>query len=166
MKIISGGQSGVDRAALDAAIECGLVTGGWCPRNRRAEDGVIDVRYPLRETASEDYEERTLWNVRDSDATLIVRGPDTGGGTAFTIECAERLGKPYFIVQFDEDDAWRKALVWLHSNRIEVLNVAGPRESTVPGAYAAAKAILIKILATIQENGQTRQNSNVNPNKD
>lgn len=72
LKIVSGGQTGVDRAALDVALELGLPCGGWCPKGRKAEDGVIHSRYPLKETPSEEYNERTTWNVRDSDGTLIV----------------------------------------------------------------------------------------------
>jgi hypothetical protein len=72
VRVVSGGQTGVDRAALDAALACGLPCGGWCPRGRRAEDGPIDPGYPLRETPGDDYAERTEWNVRDSDATLVL----------------------------------------------------------------------------------------------
>ena len=86
-KIISGGQSGVDRAALDAALAAGLELGGWCPKGRRAEDGPIADRYPLNETDCESYATRTRWNVRDSDATLILCDAEPAGGTALTIEC-------------------------------------------------------------------------------
>src|SRR5437660_8666127 len=97
-KLISGGQTGVDRAALDVALELGLPCGGWCPRGRKAEDGVIPDRYPLAETPSPSYRQRTRWNVRDSDGTLIlVRGRPTGG-TALTLASARRLGKPVLVV--------------------------------------------------------------------
>src|SRR5438445_1429872 len=93
-KVISGGQTGVDRAALDVALELGVPAGGWCPKGRKAEDGSLAPRYPLTETPSEEYWQRTEWNVRDSDGTLVLtRGAPTEG-TAYTIEVAKKLGKP------------------------------------------------------------------------
>src|SRR5205823_7624375 len=138
-KIISGGQTGVDRAALDVALELDLPCGGWCPRGRRAEDGPIETRYPLRETPSALYPVRTRWNVRDSDGTLIlVRGrPDRG--TALTRELAEAMRKPLLVVDLDDElcpDAVRR---WIEQNGIAVLNVAGPRESSQPGIHAEAR---------------------------
>src|SRR2546429_554237 len=97
-KIISGGQTGVDRAALDVALELGLPCGGWCPRGRRAEDGPIDSRYPLRETNALAYPVRTRWNVRDSDGTLILTRGRPDRGTALTRDLAERMGKPLLTV--------------------------------------------------------------------
>src|SRR5947209_13063019 len=96
-KIVSGGQTGVDRAALDVALELGLPCGGWCPRGRRAEDGPLPARYPLTETSWEGYPQRTRWNVRDSDGTLILTRGQPDRGTALTIKLAQRLGKPYRI---------------------------------------------------------------------
>jgi len=99
IKIISGGQTGVDRAALDFAIQYGFEHGGWCPRERLAEDGVIPSVYQLRETDSMEYNERTGKNVLDSDATLIVaRGGELSGGTAFTKACAEQHRRPLLVV--------------------------------------------------------------------
>ncbi|MFQ5587063.1 MAG: putative molybdenum carrier protein, partial [Thermodesulfobacteriota bacterium] len=92
--IVSGGQTGVDRAALDVALELGIRCGGWCPKGRLAEDGVIDSRYHLDETGSKSYSQRTEWNVRDSDGTLILTVEEPTGGTALTIRAAEELGKP------------------------------------------------------------------------
>ena len=91
-KIISGGQAGVDRAALDIALELGIECGGWCPKGRGAEDGRIGPKYPLLETGSEDPNVRTERNVRDSDATLIFTWGKPTGGTAYTIKMAEKLG--------------------------------------------------------------------------
>src|SRR5437870_9182944 len=97
-KIISGGQTGVDRAALDVALELGLPCGGWCPKRRRAEDGPIPERYPLTETSSRAYPQRTRCNVLDSDGTLILTRGRPTGGTALTIQIAAESGKPYFVV--------------------------------------------------------------------
>ena len=91
-RIVSGGQSGVDRAALDVARELGYPTGGWCPKGRRAEDGPIDDGYPLIETPSDRYVQRTRWNVRDSDGTLILLRGAAEGGTRITIEFAHKKG--------------------------------------------------------------------------
>ena len=91
-RVVSGGQTGVDRAALDAAIERGIPCGGWAPRGRRAEDGLIPAHYPVHETESDRYPVRTRANVRDSDATLILCRGRPSGGTAFTIACAEKIG--------------------------------------------------------------------------
>ena len=97
-QIISGGQSGVDRAALDAAREMGVPVGGWCPKGRRAEDGAIAACYPLDETPSDQYAQRTEWNIRDSDGTLVLTfGPPTGG-TALTVRLADRLGKRCLVL--------------------------------------------------------------------
>lgn len=140
----------MDRAALDAAIETGLRAGGWCPRGRRAEDGIIDEKYPLVETPDEAYDQRTSWNVRDSDATLVLAGGKPTGGTAFTIEAARREGRPCLIVPPSEDhvDQVRR---WLARERIRTLNVAGPRESTEPGIYRRAYRFLQVLFAAEQQ---------------
>ena len=136
MKIISGGQTGVDRAALDFAIRHGREHGGWCPRGRLAEDGVIPPVYQLRETESAEYDERTEKNVLDSDATLIVtRERKLSGGTAFTKTCAEQHGRPLLVV-CERDGVSRSAAAlskFLKRNKVHTLNVAGPRESQAPG---------------------------------
>src|SRR5437660_8982603 len=97
-KLISGGQTGVDRAALDVAIELGLPCGGWCPKGRRAEDGRIPGRYPLKETPSWVYPQRTEWNIRDSDGTLVLTLSRATGGTALTIHLAKSMRKPVLII--------------------------------------------------------------------
>jgi hypothetical protein len=138
MKIVSGGQTGVDRAALDVALSLGLPVGGGCPKGRRAEDGIIPDRYPLTETPEPDYETRTRRNVEDSDGTLILNLGTLDGGTALTARHARQIGKPCLIVALEagiEPAAFR---AWLDRNQIAVLNVAGPRESQRPGVYAAA----------------------------
>ena len=136
IKIISGGQTGVDRAALDFAIRHGYEHGGWCPRDRRAEDGFIPPHYELHETDSPDYVERTEQNVLDADATLIVvRDRELSGGTAFTKVCAEQHGRPWLII-CEQDGVPRSAATlsnFLIRNQIRTLNVAGPRESQATG---------------------------------
>jgi hypothetical protein len=146
MKIVSGGQTGVDRAALDVALELGMECGGWCPAGRWAEDGPIDARYPLRETPSADPAERTEWNVRDSDATLILTTGAESAGTALTREVARRLGKPVYTFHagaLEDVGAFRR---WLQVARVRTLNVAGPRESEAPGVHADARRILLALL--------------------
>ena len=141
-RVVSGGQTGADRAALDVALEGGLAAGGWCPAGRRAEDGPIDPRYPLDETRSEDYAERTDWNVRDSDGTLIVARPPLSGGTALTERLAQSRRKPCLVVHPDEPEAVERMRAWIAKHAIRTLNVAGPRESSGTGSYAATRRLL------------------------
>jgi hypothetical protein len=147
VRIVSGGQTGVDRAALDVASEVGMGRSGWCPRGRRAEDGVIPVAYPLRETPSAAYPERTAWNVRDSDGTLVITRGRPRGGTALTVSLARRAGKPALVVDLEGGTAVAETGRWLSENRIGVLNVAGPRESEAPGIHDQAAAFLRELLA-------------------
>ncbi len=147
LRIVSGGQTGVDRAALDLALELGLPCGGWCPKGRRAEDGPLPERYPLRETSSPAYPQRTARNVRDSDATLILTRGTPDRGTALTARLAEREGKPYRVVDMAGRPDPADVRAWLDANRVGVLNVAGPRASSCPGIYAEAKAFLRAILS-------------------
>lgn len=145
LKIVSGGQSGVDRAALDFAIAGGYPHGGWCPRGRRAEDGAIAARYALNETASAGYRERTRRNVLDSDATLILNTGNLADGSLLTLRIAEREGKPVHVVALDAASRHRQLSQvsdWLRTHRIGVLNVAGPRESKRPGIRTRALALL------------------------
>jgi hypothetical protein len=137
--VVTGGQTGVDRAALDVALALGLSHGGWCPRGRRAEDGPIDERYALRETESDRYHIRTERNVEDADATLILTlgGPLTGG-TRLTQTYARRHGKPCRVVALGDETDPAAVRAWLAELDVRILNIAGPRESTQPGVYAAA----------------------------
>jgi len=141
-KIVSGGQTGVDRAALDAALHLGIPCGGWCPRGRRAEDGAIPSRYPLVETPTARYPQRTEWNVRDSDGTLVLHAGRPRGGTALTIRLVARLRKPVLPVDLDLDPDPRAVLEWIAGRGIRVLNVAGPRESESPGVGRRADGFL------------------------
>lgn len=146
-RIVSGGQTGVDRAALDAAIECGYEVGGWCPAGRRAEDGRIPSRYPLQETLSNEYAERTTWNVRDSDATLVLIRGEAVGGTQLTIQEAQRLGRPVMVVPLSRFDA-SVTSAWLEKENVSVLNIAGPRESEEPGVYDEARDAMRSLLVS------------------
>jgi hypothetical protein len=141
-KIVSGGQTGVDRAALDVALAVGLERGGWCPQGRRAEDGRIPDEYPLQETETAEYAERTELNVRDSDGTLILTAGPPIGGTAYTIECAQRLKKPYYVVDLLRQRTTEGIRQWLETQNILALNVAGPRESQSAEAYSLASRFL------------------------
>lgn len=145
-KIISGGQTGVDRAALDTALQAGWEIGGWCPAGRRAEDGIIAARYPLQETPSADYAQRTTWNVRDSDGTLVLLAASPAGGTALTIQETERQGKPLLVMDLHTLPSVSTVAHWLALHAIKVLNVAGPRESEAPGIYGRAKAFMATLL--------------------
>lgn len=129
----------MDRAALDAALELGICCGGWCPQGRRAADGVIPVRYPLRETRSRHYAERTRCNVRDSDATLVLHLGGLSGGTLLTAQIALQLEKPLLCVNLAQAWEFGQALQWLQREGVGRLNVAGPREQEQPGIYRLAK---------------------------
>lgn len=146
-KIVSGGQTGVDRAALDVAIRLNIPHGGWCPRGRAAEDGHIPERYQLRcptDSDSEDKEpnifnERTILNIRDSDGTLILVPamplPSTiTDGTHVTIREIKNKRKPYLMIDLSKYDI-DLIVRWVSKYEIKVLNIAGPRESKSPGIY-------------------------------
>ena len=147
-KIVSGAQTGVDRAALDAAIELGIAHGGWCPRGRLAEDGRIPSRYHVTETDSPEYWVRTEQNVLDSDATLILcRGKPTGG-TELTLRLAQRHGKPCLVADLDQAPEPETIRRWIAKHKVKVLNVAGPRESQSPGIAAQAGEFLRVLFGT------------------
>lgn len=148
-RVVSGGQTGVDRAALDVALEMGIPCGGWCPRGRRAEGGPIPDCYPLRETPSAGYPERTGWNVRDSDGTLIITRGKPRGGTALTASLARRGGKPVLVVDLEAGERLSDARAFLAENGIRTLNVAGPRESEAPGIHDQAASLLRKLLSGV-----------------
>jgi len=145
-RIVSGGQTGVDRAALDAAREVGLGVGGWCPRGRRAEDGRVPDDYPLEETRTADYRERTRRNVLVADATLVLTRGAPAGGTAYTLGVARRAARPCLVVDLQAPPAIESVRAWLAANRVGTLNVAGPRESRHPGIHARARSFLRRLL--------------------
>jgi hypothetical protein len=147
--IVSGGQTGVDRGALDAALARGFPCGGWCPEGRRAEDGVIPERYPMRELPGGGYRERTIANVRDADATLIIHSGAVSGGTRLTLQACEKFGRPSLCVDaaaVDVPQAAAMAAAFLAKHRVGVLNVAGPRESGAPRAAAYAERVISLML--------------------
>lgn len=145
-KVVSGGQTGVDRAALDVALELGIPCGGWCPKGRRAEDGPIAARYPLRETDSTEYPVRTERNVKDSDGTLILNLGPLEGGTALTLKFARTYNKPHLVLDLSEPGDPAFVREWLRNEKVCVLNVAGPPESARPGIYAKALEFLKTML--------------------
>lgn len=146
--IISGGQTGVDRAALDVALEHNFQCSGWCPKGRKAEDGPLPARYPVKETKSSDYRVRTELNVKETDGTLVLTWGKPTGGTAFTIKLAHKHKKPCLVLGLEKNDPEIVMTIknWIEKNNVRVLNVAGPRESKTPGIYKTAKDILIGLL--------------------
>lgn len=153
LKIVSGGQTGVDRGALDAALELGAPCGGWCPQGRTAEDGRISCRYPLHELPGAGYIERTRRNVLDSDGTLIIYFGELEGGTKATVDFCAEHGKPHLLIAADRTppaDAARQAQAFVKAKGIRVLNVAGPRASKSPDARDYAHETIGALLALLQ----------------
>lgn len=149
-KIVSGGQTGVDRGALDAALSSGFACGGWCPAGRLSESGPIPDRYPLKELAGSGYRERTERNVRDSDGTLIVHFGALNGGTQLTLSLARQLRKPVLSLDMSATCMMRAELhlaSFIDCYDIGTLNVAGPRESKVPGAQLTTKRLISSLFA-------------------
>ena len=150
-KIVSGGQTGVDRAALDVAIELKIDHGGWCPLGRRSEDGPIDERYQLSEVDASDYTVRTERNVIDSDGTLILHFGALSGGTRLTWKLAHKHQRPVLKIDLQSHSP---ALTvpslqdWIEHQEIKTLNVAGPRESTVPGIGDRVRDFLSTVFGT------------------
>ncbi len=145
MKLVSGGQTGADRAALNVALELGLDHGGWVPKGRAAEDGPLPGRYRVRETPSQDPASRTERNVMDSDATLLISHGPLTGGSELTRRFAAALGKPVLHVELGRlgaAEAAERIARWLGALRCRTLNVAGPRASEEAGIHAAAGAVL------------------------
>lgn len=141
--IISGGQTGADRAALDFAIEHGIPHAGWCPKGRKALDGPLSGKYQLKETPLEAYAQRTEWNVVDSDGTVIFTlGKSPSAGALKTIQLAQTHGRPWIHLHRCVSDAPEKLLHFVDAHKISRLNVAGSRESTEPGVYAWVTSIL------------------------
>ena len=147
-KIVSGGQTGVDRAALDAALSLEVPCGGWCPKGRKAEDGRLDARYPLKEARSREYAERTTLNVRDSDGTLVLTIGEPSGGTLQTINDAARLERPCLVLDISIHAKKSTVLSWAKNNSVRILNIAGPRESKSNGIYKRSFSFIKKLLSS------------------
>ncbi len=148
-KIISGGQTGADRAALDFAIKYNIPYSGWIPKGRKAEDGRLPVHYQLQAMPSGVYSKRTEQNVLDSDGTLIVSYGFLAGGSALTREFAKRQKRPCIHVDMEDtaiDDAAKQVKAWIERKHIQVLNVAGPRVSEDPEIYDATMSLLESVL--------------------
>lgn len=141
-KIVSGGQTGVDRAALDFALAQGIAHGGFCPKGRRSESGRIAAKYRLTECLSAAYAMRTALNVVHSDGTLILCRGTPEGGTGKTIALCREHGRPHLVVDIDQPLRPRLFARWAGANKIATLNIAGPRESKQPGIGRQARSVL------------------------
>jgi len=144
-KVISGGQTGADRAALDWALKNGIEHGGWCPKGRLAVDGPIASKYKLRETESAGYRQRTKLNVVGSDATLVLNTGELDGGTLQTVRFAQTLAKPSLVMQLDQISQEMAATMvtsWLRDRQVSSVNIAGPREEKRPGIYRMVLELL------------------------
>ena len=139
--VVSGGQTGVDRAGLDWAINHGIEHGGWCPAGRKAQDGPINAKYTLKETTSEGYRARTRLNIEHSDATLIITTLPIEGGSALTQKLANKLGKPCLVINL-ADANLEDARNWVRGINPNILNIAGPSEGREPGIYGRAMKLL------------------------
>lgn len=150
-KIVSGGQTGADRAALDAALEIGFPLGGYCPAGRKAEDGIIDVKYHLLETGK-DYRVRTKRNVLESDGTVIFYSSSICGGTEQTLLFCIKFKKPYRLIDISmtaKNPAAETLSQFIIDNGIEILNVAGPRLSSCPEIYSFVKAVISRVIRNL-----------------
>jgi hypothetical protein len=159
VKIISGGQTGVDRAALDVALKYGIECGGWCPAGRLDELGRIPDRYPVKELEEGSFAERTWQNVKDSDGTMIIYFDKLRGGTEYTVECCNKLQRPHVLIDAAKtsSECAAKLMVDLVQNhKIDILNVAGPRESEWANGYSYAFRTLEIFLSGRQRHSPAR----------
>lgn len=149
-KIISGGQTGVDRAVLDVCLDKKFPCGGWCPKERLAEDGRIDLKYPLKEAENSSYDYRTRLNVMNSDGTLIIAPEKLSGGTLLTLKIATELKKPVLVFvpekQGKSKTEIEKIRLWINANNIRILNVAGPRKSEWKEGYDIALKMVSELI--------------------
>ncbi len=151
-KIISGGQTGVDRGALDACLALNFPCGGWCPKLRKAEDGPIPEKYPLKETPETAYEFRTQKNILDSDGTLIISDIPLTGGTLLTKRTTENIEKPILVVP--GITSIENIMHWMLKHDIVILNVAGPRQSEWPDAYNCSYRLISQLIQRMRKFNQ------------
>lgn len=149
LKVVSGGQTGVDRAALDVALELNIPCGGWCPKGRKAEDGSIDQKYPLQETNSSVYALRTEMNVKDSNGTLILTWGQPRSGTLLTLKLSELYKKPHLVIDMKQNPNADNVILWIRHENIRVLNIAGPRQSFGSFVYKEAYDFIKDILKSL-----------------
>lgn len=153
-KIISGGQTGADRAALDAGMESGIAIGGYCPRGRMAEDGPINIRYPLDEIDG-GYDDRTKRNVEYANGTVVFYDSHLYGGTKATVDFCIELAKPHLLIDIDQQSIHSSAKTvasFIRKYKVQVLNVAGPRQSNCPDIYKYVHDTMIIIIAKSDRN--------------
>jgi Circularly permutated YpsA SLOG family len=153
LKIISGGQTGVDRAALDVALKHGIDCGGWCPAGRLDEFGRIPERYPVRELQTGGFRERTLQNVKNSDGTVVIYSGEIGGGTEQTVRCCVELERPYELIDASKIPAKEAAnliTTFVDGKKIAMLNVAGPRQSEWLEGYDYASRVLAGFVRSLK----------------
>ncbi len=148
LRIISGGQTGVDRAALDFALENQIDCFGWCPKGRKAEDGVIPNTYPLKEAETSGYEKRTLKNVEESQGLMVFVDGEPDNGTILAIDHAEKQNKPIYIIHLsmNVEDQETGILDFLEDQEVTIVNIVGPRESNSPGIYRKTKSFLEELI--------------------
>jgi hypothetical protein len=149
VKIVSGGQTGVDRAALDAALKHGVKCGGWVPAGRLDEFGRIPDRYPVKELDQGGFAERTMQNVKESDATVIIYFGKLRGGTEYTVQCCIEQKRPHKVIDAEKisaEDAAKSIIDFAREHKIDILNIAGPRQSEWPGGYDYTFRMLEKFL--------------------
>lgn len=149
LKVVSGGQTGVDQGALAGALAAGTPCGGWCPEGRLSEEGPIPPEYPVAELPGAGYRERTLRNVLDSDGTAIIHDGELEGGTRLTWVFCERHGRPSVLIDasaLSPEQAADALVDFVTANRLAVLNVAGPRASKWPGAFEYTQAVVAGML--------------------
>ena len=162
-KIISGGQTGTDQAALDAALKLGIPHGGWVPRGRKTEDGPLSDKYTMKEMRTSSYSARTEQNVIDSDGTLIISRGSLTEGSEYTRKMAMKHNRPWLHINLNKKPKFPAATLinsWLTENNIEVLNVAGPRASKDPEIYPDVLNVIESVydLGLITRNPQTESN--------
>jgi hypothetical protein len=155
-RIVSGGQTGADQAALDVAIELGIPHGGWVPKGRKTERGPLPAKYRLKEMPTGSYPKRTEQNVIDSEGTLIISHGELSEGSDYTRKMAIKHGKPWIHIDANKhpvDAAVERIRTWISGNDIELLNVAGPPGSKDPQIYTATKRILKAVMLSSYEDG-------------